>query len=98
MKNQSWGPRYGQSMRQVMYHKARDMLRRAKHPKNGSCETILERWHTDADYQESLSERGWTEERIRQYDALVLEDHSYEATSAERERWQRIWKFVLNKE
>ena len=46
-KNQSRGPRHGQSMRQIMYHKARDMLRKAKLPNNGSCETILERWYTD---------------------------------------------------
>ena len=65
-KNQSRGPRHGQSMRQIMYHKARDMLRKAKLPKNGSCETILERWHTDADYQKALSAEGWTEERINE--------------------------------
>ena len=46
-KNQSRGPRHGQSMRQIMYHKARDMLRKAKLPKNGSRETILERWCTE---------------------------------------------------
>ena len=79
-KNQSRGPRHGQSVRQMMYHKARDMLRKAKLPKNGSCETILERWYTDADYQKSLSVEGWTEEKIRQHDALALEDHRHEAT------------------
>ena len=41
-KNRSRGPRHGPSMRQIMYHQARDMLRKAKLPKNGSCETILE--------------------------------------------------------
>ena len=55
-KNQSRGSRHGQSMRQVMYHKARDMSRKAKFTKNGLCETILERWHTDADYQNALSD------------------------------------------
>ena len=59
-KNQSRGPRHGQSMRHTMYHKAKDMLRRAKHPKNGSCKTILERWYNDAYYQKSLSDEGWT--------------------------------------
>ena len=34
-KNQSRGPRHGQSMRQILYHKARDMLRKAKFPKKG---------------------------------------------------------------
>ena len=57
-KNQSRGPRHGQPMRQIMYHKARDMLRKAKLPKKGSCETILERWHTDAVCQNSLSDEG----------------------------------------
>ena len=75
-KNQSRGPRHGQSMRQTMYHKAREMLRKAKLPKTGSCQNILERWSTDAVYQKSLSDEGWTEEKIRQYDALALEDHS----------------------
>ena len=32
-KNQSRGPWHGQSIRQIMYHKARDMLRRAKLPR-----------------------------------------------------------------
>ena len=62
-KNQSRGPRHGQAMRQIMYHKGRDILRKAKLPKNGSCKTILERWHTDADYHKSLSAEGWTEEK-----------------------------------
>ena len=67
-----------------MYHTARDVLRKAKLPKNGSCETILEIWRTDADCQRLLSDECWTEEKIRQYDALALEDYSCEATSAER--------------
>ena len=95
-KNQSRAPRHGQSMRQIMYQKARDMLRKAKLPKNGPCETILERWSTDAVYQKLLSE-GWTEEKIRQYDALSLEDQSYEAAPAHWARWQRNWKIVLYK-
>ena len=71
------------------------MLRKAKLPKNGSCETILERWYTDAEYQESLSDEGWTEDKIRHYDAFALEDHSHEATPEERGRWRRNWKIVF---
>ena len=84
-------------MRQVVYYKARDMLRKTKSPKNRSCDTILERWSTDSINQKSLSDEGWTEEKIRQYDALALEDHSCETTPAERGRWQRNWKIVRNK-
>ena len=40
-KDESRGARHGQSKRQVMYHKARDMLRKAKTKKNGQCKTIL---------------------------------------------------------
>ena len=83
-KNQSRCPTHVQSMRQLLYHTARGMLRKAKLPKNGSCETFLERWSTDAVYRKSLSDEGWTEEQIRQYDTLALENHSYEATLAER--------------
>ena len=72
-KNHSRGARHGQSLRQTMYHKARDMLRKAENTKNGYCQTILERWYKDAQYRANLSEHGWTEEQIRQYDALALE-------------------------
>ena len=55
------------------------MLGKAELPKNGSCQTILERWYSDNKYRKSLSEEGWTEKHIRQYDELAPEDHSYEA-------------------
>ena len=91
-KNQSRGPRHGPSMRQTMHHKARGMLRKAKLPKNGSCQTFLERWYRDKKYRKSLSEEGWTEEQIRQYDELALEDHPYEATPGEKRRWENNWQ------
>ena len=47
--------------------------------------------------KESLSDEGWTEEKIKEYDALALEDHSHEATPARRGRRQRNWKIILNK-
>ena len=74
------------------------MLRKAKLPKNGHCQTIHERWYKDARYRADLSEDGWTEEQIRQYDALASEDHSCEATPGERRRWEKNWHTVLNKE
>ena len=73
-------------------------MRKAKIPKNGQCQTILERWNKDAKYRMNLSEHGWTEEQIRQYDALALEGHSYEATPEERRRWEKNWHIALNKE
>ena len=81
-----------------MYHEARDMLRKAKLPKNGHCQNILERWYKDAKYRADLSEHGWTEGQIRQHDALALEDHFYVATPEERSRCKKPWKFSLNRE
>ena len=39
---------------------------------------FLERWHKDDKHRKSLSEIGWTEEKIVHYDELALEDHSYD--------------------
>ena len=91
-KNQSRGAGHGQSLRQKMYHKARDVLRKAQNAKNGQRKTILERWFQDAQCRANLSEHGWTEEQIRQYDALALEDPE------ERRRWEKNWHIVFNEE
>ena len=72
-----------------MCHRARDMLREAKLPKSGSCETNLERWYRGNKYRKSVSDEGWTEEKI--------EDHSHEATPEERRRREKNWKIVSNK-
>ena len=92
-KNESQGPWHGPSMRHTTYHRARDKLRKAKLPKNGSCQIILERWFQD---RADFSEHGWTEQN-RQYDALAVEDHSYEATLGERRRWEKNWRAVQKK-
>ena len=49
-------------------------------------------------YRKSLSDIGWTEEQIIQYDAIALEDHSYVATRQERSRNEKSWKLSLNAE
>ena len=41
---------------------------------------------------------NWTEEQIQQFDALALEDHSYEATPEERGRYKMSCHISLNKE
>ena len=46
----------------------------------------------------NLLELGWTEEQLKQFDALALEDHSYEATPQERGRKKVSWHISLNKE
>ena len=46
-------------------------------------------------YRKSLSEIGWTEEQIIQYDDLAVEDHSYIARE-ERDRLEKSCVLKLN--
>ena len=85
-------------MRQTMYFKAHDMLRKARSNKNGNCKTFLERWCKDDQYRKSLSDIAWTEEQIKQYDAVAVEDHSHVATTEERSRIKKSWNTSLNRE
>ena len=75
-KNLTHGAKHGASERQRMHNKAKEMLQKARQPKHGGNKTILERWHKDDKYRKSLSDIGWTEELIVQYDELALEDRS----------------------
>ena len=52
------------------------MLQKARQPKHGENKSMLERWHKDEQYRKSLSEIGWTEEQIFEYDNIALEDHA----------------------
>ena len=79
-----------------MYHKAKEMLQNARQPKHGGYKTILEGWHKDDQYRKSLSDIGWTEEQIIQYDEPALEDHSCIATREERTRSEKSWVLSLN--
>ena len=97
-KNVHRGAKHGASERQRMYTGAMEMLQKARQPKHGGYKTILERWHNDDQYRKSLSEIGWTEEQIIQYDELALEDRSYIATRGERDRNEKSWVLMLIKE
>ena len=44
------------------------MLKKARKHKNGGDRNILDRWNNDDKHRKSLSDIGWTEERIIQYD------------------------------
>ena len=45
-----------------------------------------------------MSDIGWAEEQIVQYDELALEDHFYIATVEERTRNEKNWVLSLNNE
>ena len=55
------------------------------------------RWRDDDKCRKSLSDVGWTEEQIIQYDAIALEDDSHVATWQERSRNEKSWNISLNK-
>ena len=93
--NPTHGVRHGSSVRQTIYFKAHDMLRKARKPKIGNCKTILERWYKNDKYRKSLSDIGWTEEQIKQYDAIAFEDHAYVATTEGRSRNEKSWNISL---
>ena len=71
------------------------MLKKARKHKSGGYKNILDRWHDDDKYRKSLSDIGWTEEQIIQFDAIALEDHSYVATWQERCRNEKSWKKIF---
>ena len=59
--------------------------------------TFWDRWNKDDKYHKSLSDIGWTEESIFQYDEIALEDHSYTATKKRKKSKREIME-TLNVE
>ena len=90
--------RHGPSVRQCMHHKEYEMLKKVRKHKNGDYKNILDRWHNNDKYRKSLSDIGWTEERIIRDDEIALADHSYVATRQERSRNAKPGKLSLNAE
>ena len=72
------------------------MLKEARKHKHG-YRNILDRWNDDDKNRKSLSDVGWIEEGIIQYDEIALEDHSHVATKQERSRDESS-KFSLEAE
>ena len=56
--------------------------------------TFLERWYKDDKYRKSLSNIGWTEEQIRQYDAIAWEDHSCVASTEKKVETRNLGTFL----
>ena len=78
--------------------KPKEMLQKARQQKHGGHNSILERYHKDDEYCDSLSKIGWTEKQFIQFDILALEDQSYVATNDERIRNRKGWVLKFNKE
>ena len=54
-KNSSRGPKHGQSERQIMFFKAKEMLEKARSEKHGSHPTILSRWYEQERCRKSIA-------------------------------------------
>ena len=67
------------------------MLHKASKKKHGGHSSILARWLSNDRYRKSLSDIGWTEKGIMLFDRIVLENHSFVATKAERIRNSEHW-------
>ena len=74
-KNSSRGPKRGASERQVMFYRAKQMLKKARQSKHGSHPTILSRWCDQEDYRKSLAEHNIGEKEVMLLDRIALERH-----------------------
>ena len=82
VKNSSRGPQA--SERQIMFSKAKEMLKKAKQPKHGGHPTILARWYAQEGHRKSLAEHNIGEKEVVLFDRIALERHDYTTTRAER--------------
>ena len=73
----------GASERQVMFFKAKQMLKKARQSKHGSHPTIFQGGTNKKD-TESLAEHNIGEKEVMLFDRIALERHDYTATKAER--------------
>ena len=68
LKISSRGPEHGQSERQIMFFKAKEMIKKARQEKHGSHPTILSRWHDQEGDRRSLADHNIGEKEIMLYE------------------------------
>ena len=78
------GPKHGVSQRQVLFYRAKPMLKKARQSHHGSHPTIFARWYEQEEYRMSLAEHNIAEQEIMLFDRMALERHDKKATRAER--------------
>ena len=67
-----------------MFHKAKQMLKKARQGKHGNHPTIFLRWYEQQGYRKSLAEHNIGEKEVMLFDRIALERHDFSATKAER--------------
>ena len=83
-RNSSRGPKHGVSEKQVMFYRAKQMLKKAREAKHENHPTKLSRWYEQEGYRKSLAEHIIGEKEVMLFDRIALERHDYAATRAER--------------
>ena len=73
--NSSRGPKHGVSERQVMFHKAKQMLEKARQSKDGNHPTILWRWYEQVGHRKPLADHNIGGKEVMLYDRIALERH-----------------------
>ena len=95
-KNSSRGPTHGVSERQIMFSKAKEMLKKARQSKHVSHPTILSRWYKQEGFRKSLAEHNFGEKEVMLFDRIAVEKHDFSATRAERLQNAKHWIPRLN--
>ena len=92
-KNSTRGPKHGQSERQIMFFKAKEMLKTARKEKHGSHPTILSRWYEQEKYRDSLAKHDIGEKSCSSI-ASLLKDTTIQLRELNGCRTPNIGYFV----
>ena len=76
-KNSSRGPKHGVSERQLMFYKAKEMLKKTRQSKQGRHPTILSRWYEQEGYRKLSAEQNTGEKEVMLFDRIALERRLY---------------------
>ena len=94
--NSTRGPKHGQSERQIIFFRAKQMQKKARQAEHGSHPTILSRWYEQEGYRRLLTEHNIGEKEPTVYDGIALERPDCTPTRAERQQKAKHWDLRLN--
>ena len=96
-KNSSRGPKHGQFERQIVFFKAKEMLKKIIQSKHGGNPTILARWYAQEGYREVIGgAQYWRKRNHALRSQPLLKDMILLATRAERLQNAKHWVLRLN--
>ena len=93
-KNSRRGPKHGVSEGQVMFYRAKEMLKKARQEKHGSHPTIPARWYAQEKYRDSLAKHNIGEKEVMFSVASLLKDTTMQLHELNGYRSPNIGFFV----